>query len=58
MTTSRDLLYMPSNCTGYELQGEQRAMELFSSFDRSSPEFMDFVRGVVGVGLHILERRR
>jgi hypothetical protein len=58
MITSRDLLHQPSHGTGYEVLGEQRAMELFSTFDRATPEFRDFVRGVVAAGLYILEQHQ
>ncbi|MGC2854175.1 hypothetical protein ACM64Y_01780 [Novispirillum sp. DQ9] len=56
--TFRELCHDPRYSGAGFVAGQEAAKDVFSRLDRESPEFQQFVAGVVSVGLHILERSR
>ncbi|MGC2854189.1 hypothetical protein ACM64Y_01850 [Novispirillum sp. DQ9] len=56
--TFRELVHDPGYSGAGFVAGQEAAKDVFGRLDRDSPEFQQFVAGVVSVGLHILERSR
>lgn len=55
--TSRELMHDPQYQGAAYVGGQEAGKLLLAGQDRDSPEFRQFVAGMVSVGLYVLERQ-